>query len=103
MRYLYSVLFGSALSVSSVFLYNFYPPFGFILSIPATCLGIWALGRKWGKRSYRFMAAITWAIIVLRAGFPGLNNEYLIQGDTLGLLLINIGFIAIVVSIMTPL
>jgi hypothetical protein len=41
--------------------------------------------------------------VVLRAGFPGLNEEYLIQGDAIGESLINFGFIAIVIGIITPL
>jgi hypothetical protein len=41
--------------------------------------------------------------VVLRAGFPGINNEYLIQGDTTGISLINFGFIAVVIAILTPL
>jgi hypothetical protein len=66
-------------------------------------MGIWATGRVWGKRSYKFIAAIAWALVVLRAGFPGLNEEYLVQGDALGVSLINFGFIAIVIAIVTPL
>jgi hypothetical protein len=57
----------------------------------------------WGKRAYKFIAAIAWALVVLRAGFPGLNDEYLVQGDTIGVSLINFGFIAIVIAIITPL
>jgi hypothetical protein len=103
MKFIYSMLLGLALGTSSVFLYSLFPPVGLVLSISATCLGIWAAGRKWGGRSYRFVAAIAWTLIVLRAGFPGLNNEYLILGDTLGTSLINIGFVAVLLSIMTPL
>jgi hypothetical protein len=40
---------------------------------------------------------------VLRAGFPGLNEEYLVQGDAIGVSLINFGFIALVIGIVTPL
>jgi hypothetical protein len=74
-----------------------------IVSLLATGLGIWATGRLWGKRSYKFIASIAWALVVLRAGFPGLNEEYLVQGDTLGVSLVNFGFIAIVIAIVTPL
>jgi hypothetical protein len=49
------------------------------------------------------MASIAWGFVVLRAGFPGLNEEYLIQGDAIGESLINFGFIAIVIGIITPL
>ena len=103
MKAVYSLLFGAALGASSIFIYSFYPPAGLIVSLLATGLGIWATGRLWGKRSYKFIAAIAWALVVLRAGFPGLNEEYLVQGDTLGVSLINFGFIAIVIAIITPL
>ena len=103
MRYLYSLLLGLALGASSVFIYSFYPPVGLILSIAATCIGIWAAGRLWGKRIYRFIAAAAWGFVILRAGFPGVNEEYLIQGDSIGVSLINFGFIAIVIAILTPL
>ena len=103
MKVIYSFLFGAALGASSIFIHSYYPPIGLILSLIATGLGIWATGRIWGKRSYKFIASIAWSLVVLRAGFPGLNDEYLIQGDTIGVSLINFGFIAIVVAIITPL
>jgi len=103
MRYLLSLLLGLALGVSSVFIYSFLPPVGLILSIAATCIGIWAAGRMWGKRSYRFIAAAAWGFVILRAGFPGVNEEYLIQGSAIGVSLINFGFIAVVIAILTPL
>jgi hypothetical protein len=103
MKAIYSLLFGAALGASSIFIYSFYPPAGLIVSLLATGLGIWATGRLWGKRSYKFIASIAWALVVLRAGFPGLNEEYLVQGDTLGVSLVNFGFIAIVIAIVTPL
>jgi len=103
MRYLLSLLLGLALGASSVFIYSFLPPVGLILSIAATCIGIWAAGRMWGKRSYRFIAAAAWGFVILRAGFPGVNEEYLIQGDSIGISLINFGFIAVVIAILTPL
>ena len=103
MKVVYSLLFGAALGASSIFIYSFYPPAGLIVSLFATGIGIWATGRLWGKRSYKFIASIAWALVVLRAGFPGLNEEYLVQGDTLAVSLINFGFIAIVIAIVTPL
>jgi len=103
MRYLYSLVLGLALGASSVFIYSLYPPASLIFSIAATCIGIWAAGRLWGKRLYRYIAALAWGVVVLRAGFPGINSEYLIQGDTAGVSLINFGFIAVVLAIFTPL
>jgi len=103
MRYLYSAILGLALGVSSVFIYGMYPPIGLLLSIGATCLGIWAVGRLWGKRIYRYISAVVWSLIILRAGFPGLNNEFLVEASTAGNSLINFGFIAVVIAILTPL
>lgn len=103
MRGIYSLLFGAALGASAIFIHSFYPPAGLIISLIATGIGIWATGRLWGKRSYKFIASIAWALVVLRAGFPGLNEEYLIQGDMVGTSLINFGFIALVIGIITPL
>ena len=103
MRYLYSLILGAALGASSVFLYSLYPPVGLVLSIAATFIGTWAAGRMWGKRSFRFIAAAAWSLVVLRAGFPGINQEYLLQGDGLGVSLLNFGFIAAVIAILTPL
>jgi hypothetical protein len=103
MRGFYSLLFGAALGASSIFVYSFYPPVGLILSLLATGVGIWATGRLWGKRVYKFIASIAWALVVLRASFPGVNEEYLVQGDMLGVSLINFGFIALIIGIVTPL
>ena len=103
MRYLYSLLLGAALGASSVFIYSLYPPFGLLISIAASCLGVWATGRMWGKRTYKFIASAAWGFVVLRAGFPGINDEYLIQGNSTGISLINFGFIAIVIAILAPL
>ena len=103
MKGIYSIFSGALLGVCSIFVYSFNPPVGLVFSLLATSMGIWATGRVWGKRSYKFIAAIAWALVVLRAGFPGLNEEYLVQGDALGVSLINFGFIAIVIAIVTPL
>jgi hypothetical protein len=103
MKVIYSLIFGVALGISSIFIYSFYPPVGLIFSLFATGIGIWATGRLWGKRSYKFVASIAWTLVVLRAGFPGLNDEYLIQGGAIGESLINFGFLVIVIAIISPL
>ena len=103
MKYLYSVLLGAALGASSVFLYSFYSPIGVIFTVMASAMGVWTAGRLWGKRVYKFIAAALWGIVVLRAGFPGINDEYLIQGNSTGISLINFGFIAVVIAILAPL
>lgn len=103
MKPLYALICGSALGIGSISIYSFYPPVGLILSLAATAMGIWSTGRIWGKRSYKLLAGIAWCMVVLRAGFPGVNEEFLVQGDSIGISLINFGFIAVVIGIVTPL
>lgn len=103
MKHIFALLFGAALGASSVFIYSIYPPVGLIFSIGASAIGVWTAGRVWGRRIFKVLAAIAWSLVVLRAGFPGINDEYLLQGNSTGISLINFGFIAIVIAILAPL
>jgi len=102
MRFVYSVLIGSALGLGSVFLHSSLPPFGLILSLCATSAGIWSIGRLWGSRNLRILASFAWIAVVLRAGFPGVSDEYLIEGSSIGVSLINGGFLVLVLSVLLP-
>jgi hypothetical protein len=99
MKAIYSILIGAFLGIGSIFLHLVLPPFGFIFAIISSMVGIWAIGRTWGKRYLKVIAGCAWVIIVIRGGTPGLSNEILIQGDALGSALINIGFIAIFAAV----
>ena len=99
MRTIYSILIGAFLGIGSIFLHLVLPPFGFIFAIISSVVGIWAIGRMWGKRYLRVIAGCLWVFIVLHGGTPGLSNEILIQGDALGSALINIGFIAVFAAV----
>lgn len=65
-------------------------------------MGIWSIGRMWGRRTLKILAAVAWTFVVLRAGFPGINEEYLIEGTAVGISLINMGFLALVIAILLP-
>jgi hypothetical protein len=56
----------------------------------------------WGGRALKIIAAVAWTFVVLRAGFPGINEEYLIEGTAVGISLINMGFLALVIAILLP-
>ena len=99
MKAIYSIFIGAFLGVGSTFLHLVLPPFGFIFAIISSVVGIWAIGRMWGKRYLKAIAACAWVFVVMRGGSPGLSNEILIQGDALGSALINIGFIAIFAAV----
>ena len=102
MKSLYAVLFGAALGAASVFIHASAPPFGLILSIAATFIGIWSIGRMWGRRSLKVIAGFIWTLIVVRAGLPGASHEYLIEASSIGISLINLGFILLLIAILLP-
>ncbi len=102
MRLIFALLYGAALGIGSVFLHSSLPPFGLLLSLAATCAGIWSIGRLWGGRNLRLIASFVWICVVLRAGFPGVSDEYLIEGTAVGISLINGGFLVLVLAVLLP-
>ena len=102
MRKLYAIVIGAGLGAGSVILHSSLVPFGLIFVLFSTLVGIWSIGRLWGGRTLKVLAAVAWTIVVLRAGFPGINEEYLIEGSAVGISLINMGFLALVIGILLP-
>ena len=102
MRKLYAIVIGAGLGAGSVILHSSLVPFGLIFVLFSTLVGIWSIGRMWGGRVLKILAAVAWTIVVLRAGFPGINEEYLIEGSAVGISLINMGFLALVIAILLP-
>ncbi len=102
MRFIYSFIIGALLGVGSVFLHASLPPFGLLFVLVATATGIWCIGRKWGGRAFRITAAIAWTAVTLRAGFPGINDEYLISGNSIGISLMNLGVLSLVIAVLLP-
>ena len=102
MRKIYAIAIGAGLGAGSVFLHASLVPFGLIFVLLATLVGIWSIGRMWGGRTLKILAAMAWTFVVLRAGFPGVNQEYLIEGSAVGISLINIGFLVLVVGVLLP-
>ena len=102
MRKIYAITIGAGLGAGSVFLHASLVPFGLIFVLLATLVGIWSIGRIWGGRTLKILAAAAWTFVVLRAGFPGVNQEYLIEGSAVGVSLINIGFLVLVVGVLLP-
>lgn len=102
MRYIYSLLIGAGLGAGSIFLHASLVPFGLIFALITTVVGIWSIGRMWGGKTLRILASIAWTMVVLRAGFPGINGEYLIEGSAVGISLINCGFLAVVLAVLLP-
>ena len=99
MKFLFSLIFGALIAVSATLIHQTLPPLGSIVGIFATFIGIWYVGRHYGKRRYKFYALIAWLLIIARAGSFGARNELLIQGDNPGSALLMIGFLAGLVAL----
>ena len=102
MKFFCSIILGAALGAASIFIHASLPPLGLILSLAATGTGIWSIGRKWGRRSLKVIASFIWIVVVLRAGYPGASDEYLIASSAVGIALMNIGFLVLLLAILLP-
>ena len=103
MQFLFSIFFGAMIAISSTLVHQTLPPIGVSVGIIATYLGIWYVGRRFGKRRYKFFALLAWLAVISIAGSFGAGQELLIQGDDPGSALLTIGFIAGVIAVFrTP-
>jgi hypothetical protein len=101
MKFLFSLFFGAAIATSATLIHQTLPPLGVAVGIIATYLGIWYIGRRYGKRRYKLYALIAWLLVIGKAGSFGAGQELLIQGDNQGSALLMIGFITGVVAVLS--
>jgi hypothetical protein len=102
MKLIYALVVGALLGASATLLHLLLFPLGLILGLLATVVGIWAVGRTWRLRRYKFLAAIAWLVVVVQGATLGVGGELLIQGDLAGSLLILLGTFALVLAIFLP-
>ncbi len=102
MKLIYALVVGALLGASATLLHLLLFPLGLILGLLATVVGIWAVGRTWRLRKYKFLAAIAWLVVVVQGATLGVGGELLIQGDLAGSLLILFGTFALVLAIFLP-
>ena len=102
MKLIFSVVVGALLGVSATLLHILLFPLGLVLALVATIIGIWAVGRVYRLKKYKFLAAIAWLVVVVQGATLGVGGELLIQGDLAGSLLILLGTVALVLAIFLP-
>ena len=102
MKFFCSALTGALLGASATLLHLLLFPLGLILSLVATTVGIWAVGRTWRLRKFKVIAAGAWLVVVVQGATLGVGGELLIQGDLAGSLLILLGTFALVLAILLP-
>ena len=102
MKLIGSLSWGGILGAAAVLLHNAYVPFGLVLALLGSGIGIWLIGRAWGMRRYKVVSAIGWAFVILRGGTPSIGGELLVQGNFAGNALVVGGFVMLVIAIATP-
>jgi len=102
MKVIRSLLLGTLIGFCAIMLHNLYPPFGFIGSILLTFIGMNILSKTFFYLRYQILASAAWLAVVLIAGNPASGDEILIYGNTYGNIFLIAGFIALVISLVTP-
>jgi hypothetical protein len=102
MKLIGALVVGVASGVAAIFLHHFAPPFGIAIAIAGTFVAIWSVGRFFGKRFYKLVAAASWLTIFWRGASLGVGSELFIQGDSLGNIFLLTSVIAIILAVALP-
>ena len=79
-----ALFFGAVIGFLGVILHNSFEPFGIILALLTTGIGINFTGQLFGSQKYKLISAIAWIAVVLRAGTYGVSHEILIISNLYG-------------------
>ena len=88
-----SILLGALISFVGVVLHNSIHPFGILLALLTTAVGIGFVGQLFGARRFKIIAATAWLLVALRAGSYGLSQELLIISNVYGNVFLLGGFL----------
>ena len=99
MKLIGSLIWGGILGAAAVLLHSAFVPFGLVLALLGSGIGIWLIGRAWGMRRYKLVSAVGWALVVLQAGTPSMGGELLVQGNFAGDAFVLGGFAMLVLTI----
>ena len=88
-----SILLGALISFVGVVLHNSFHPFGILLALLTTAVGIGFVGQFFGARKFKIIAATAWLLVALRAGSYGLSRELLIISNVYGNVFLLGGFL----------
>jgi len=102
MKFLGALAVGVTSGVAAIFLHHFAPPFGIVIAITGTFAAIWSVGRSFGKRFYKLVAATSWLAIFWRGAALGVGNELFIQGDRLGNIFLISSVITLILAVSLP-
>ena len=84
---------GALISFVGIVLHNSIHPFGILLALLTTAVGIGFVGQLFGARRFKIIAATAWLLVALRAGSYGLSQELLITSNVYGNVFLLGGFL----------
>lgn len=84
---------GTLISFVGIVLHNSIHPFGILLALLTTAVGIGFVGQLFGARRFKIIAATAWLLVALRAGSYGLSQELLIISNVYGNVFLLGGFL----------
>ncbi len=99
MKYLIALLGGVATGVIAILLHQSIPPVGVIVAMAFSYLAIRYLGQQFGRRSYKWIAAMSWIAVLLRGSTFGEGQELLVQADGVGSTLLLLGTVIVLAAI----
>ena len=79
-----ALLFGAVIGFLGVILHNSFQPFGILLALLTTAVGVNFAGQLFGAKKYKLMATVAWLAVALRAGSYGASHEILIISNVYG-------------------
>ena len=79
-----ALVFGAVIGFIGVILHNSFEPFGILLALLTTAVGINFSGQLFDAQKYKLITALAWLAVALRAGTYGASDEILIVSNLYG-------------------
>jgi hypothetical protein len=102
MQKIAALLAGVVLGFTGIALHNAISPIGLALALIVGWLGIWLVGKAYGSRTEKLVAAFGWFAVVYRAGTHGTSYELLIFGNNAGNTFLIAGFVGVLLIAVLP-
>ena len=95
-----ALFFGAVIGFTGIILHNSYEPFGILLALLTTAVGISFTGQLFGAQKYKLIATIAWIAVVLRAGTYGASDEILIVSNLYGNIFLLVGLLIAFIAVV---
>ena len=95
-----ALVFGAVIGFIGVILHNSFEPFGILLALLTTAVGINFAGQLFGAQKYKLLAALAWLAVALRAGTYGASDEILIISNLYGNIFLLGGLLVALITVL---